>query len=45
MTATRMNDMQGMPPERVADVVYRVAAGEIAFEPGGDVDVRDHAGG
>jgi len=44
VTATRMNDMQGMQPERVADVVYRVAAGEIAFEPGGDVDVREHAG-
>lgn len=43
VTATRMNDMQGMPPERVADVVLRVARGEIAFEPGGDVDVREYA--
>ena len=38
-TATRMNDMQGMPPERVAEVVLRVARGEIEFEPGGDVEV------
>ena len=45
MTATRMNDMQGMPPERVADVVVRVAAGDIEVEPGGDVDMRDHARG
>lgn len=44
VTATRMNDMMGMPPERVADVIYRVAAGEIEVEPGGDVDLRDHAG-
>jgi NAD(P)-dependent dehydrogenase (short-subunit alcohol dehydrogenase family) len=43
VTATRMNDMRGMPPERVADVVYRVAAGEIGVEPGGDVDLRDFA--
>ena len=45
VTATRMNEMQGMPPERVADVVYRVAAGEIDVEPGGDVDMRDYAEG
>ena len=43
VTATRMNDMRGMSPERVADVVYRVAAGEIEVEPGGDVDLRDYA--
>lgn len=42
MTATRMNDMRGMPPERVADVVLRVAVGEIEVEPGGDVDVREY---
>ena len=44
VTATRMNDMRGMPPERVADVIYRVAAGDIAVEPGGDVDLREFAG-
>lgn len=44
VTATRMNDMRGMPPERVAEVIYRVAAGEIQVESGGDVDLRDHAG-
>jgi NAD(P)-dependent dehydrogenase (short-subunit alcohol dehydrogenase family) len=43
VTATRMNDMRGMPPERVADVIRRVAAGEIEVEPGGDVDLRDYA--
>ena len=43
VTATRMNGMRGMPPERVADVIYRVAAGEIEVEPGGDVDLRDYA--
>jgi len=45
VTATRMNDMRGMPPERVADVIVRVAAGEIEVEPGGDVDLRDFAEG
>ena len=45
VTATRMNDMRGMPPERVADVIYQVAAGEIEVEPGGDVDLREHAEG
>jgi NAD(P)-dependent dehydrogenase (short-subunit alcohol dehydrogenase family) len=44
VTATRMNGMRGMPPERVADVIYRVAAGEIEVEPGGDVDLRDDTG-
>ena len=44
-TATRMNDMRGMPPERVADVIFRVASGEIAVEPGGDVDLREYRGG
>ncbi len=44
VTATRMNDMRGMSPERVADVIYRVAAGDIAVEPGGDVDMREFAG-
>ncbi len=43
VTATRMNDMQGMPPERVADVIFRIAAGEIEVEPGGDVDLREFA--
>jgi hypothetical protein len=42
VTATRMNDMQGMSPERVADVIFRIAAGEIEVEPGGDVDLRDY---
>jgi NAD(P)-dependent dehydrogenase (short-subunit alcohol dehydrogenase family) len=44
VTATRMNDMRGMPPERVAEVIVQVAAGQIEVEPGGDVDMRDHAG-
>jgi NAD(P)-dependent dehydrogenase (short-subunit alcohol dehydrogenase family) len=43
VTATRMNDMQGMSPERVADVIFLVAAGEIEVEPGGDVDLREYA--
>ena len=45
VTATRMNDMRGMSAERVADVIYRFAAGEIETEPGGDVDLRDYGEG
>jgi 3-oxoacyl-[acyl-carrier protein] reductase len=44
-TATRMNHMQGMSPDRVAEVVYRVADGDLEVESGGDVDMRDHADG
>jgi len=43
VTATRMNDMRGMSAERVAEVVLRVARGEIEVEPGGDVDMREYA--
>ena len=45
VTATRMNDMHGMPPERVADVVVRIAAGDIPVPSGGDVDMRDYIEG
>lgn len=40
-TATRMNDFRGEPPGRVAEIVLRVARGDVDVEPGGDVDVRD----
>ncbi len=40
-TATRMNDFHGDPPGLVADVVVRVARGELDLRPGADVDVRD----
>jgi 3-oxoacyl-[acyl-carrier protein] reductase len=42
VTATRMNDCRGMPPERVAEVILRVVTGEIETTTGADVDVRDH---
>jgi hypothetical protein len=41
-TATRMNDMTGMPPERVAEIVVRVAAHDLEVPSGGEVDMRDH---
>lgn len=43
VTATRMNDFKGMAPERVADVIVKVARGDLDLEPGADVDVRDFA--
>jgi len=42
VTATRMNEMAGMPPERVAEIVVRVAALDIEVPSGGDVDMRDY---
>jgi len=44
VTATRMNDYEGMAPERVAEIIVRVARGELELEPGADVDLRDFAG-
>ena len=43
VTATRMNDFEGMPPESVAEVVLMVARGELELPPGADIDVRDFA--
>jgi 3-oxoacyl-[acyl-carrier protein] reductase len=43
VTATRMNDFKGMDPARVAEVIVRVARGELELEPGADVDLRDFA--
>ena len=41
VTATRMNDFRGMPPQKVAGVVVTVARGELELPSGADVDVRD----
>jgi NAD(P)-dependent dehydrogenase (short-subunit alcohol dehydrogenase family) len=43
VTATRMNDFEGMPPETVAAVVVRALRGEIDPGPEAEVDVREHA--
>ncbi len=37
--ATRLSGYEGRPPQDVAEVIYRVASGDIGFENGGDVDV------
>ena len=42
VTATRMNDFQGRPPEEVARVVLAIARGDLAAENGADVDMREH---
>lgn len=41
-SATRMNDFVGASPGHVADVVLRVARGELDLEPGADVSLHDH---
>ncbi len=39
VTATRMNEFQGMPPQDVASVILKTAKGEYKLESGSDVDV------
>ena len=39
MTATRMTGYQGVHPEKVAKIIFRVASGEIRRPAGSDVDV------
>lgn len=39
VTATRMNEFQGMPPKDVATIVLNTAKGEYKVESGSDVDV------
>jgi NAD(P)-dependent dehydrogenase (short-subunit alcohol dehydrogenase family) len=39
LTATQLTGNQGRPPEAVADIIFRVAAGKIRVKKGGDVDV------
>ncbi|MBI2650373.1 SDR family oxidoreductase [Candidatus Woesearchaeota archaeon] len=38
-TATRMNNFCGTPPEKVADIVLRVAKGELKADSSKDIDV------
>ncbi|MDO8460482.1 MAG: SDR family NAD(P)-dependent oxidoreductase [Nanoarchaeota archaeon] len=40
--ATRMNDFQGMPPEKVAEVILNVVRGEYILESGDDVNIWDY---
>jgi short-subunit dehydrogenase len=39
VTATRMNEFQGMPPEEVARIIVNTAKGEYDVQSGSDVDV------
>ncbi len=40
--ATQMNDFQGMPPERVAEVIVNLAKGMYNVQSGDDVNIWDH---
>ncbi len=42
VTATQMNDFQGMPPRRVAEVIVNLAKGVYELESGEDVNVWDY---
>jgi len=43
-TATRMTNFQGMPPEKVAEVVVNTAKGRYGTRSGGDVNVWEKVG-
>ncbi len=42
ITATQMNDFQGMPPRRVAEVIVNLAKGVYDLESGDDVNIWDY---
>lgn len=42
LTATRMGGTAGISAEKVAEIVYMAAVGEIAVERGGDLNVYDY---
>ncbi len=42
MTATRMTNFKGVPPEKVAKVVFNTALGKYKVKSGGDIDVWEH---
>ena len=42
LTATKMGNTRGIAPEKVAEIVYKAATGEIALRSGGDLNVFDY---
>ncbi len=42
VTATQMNEFQGMPPERVAEVIVNLAKGIYNVQSGEDVNIWDY---
>lgn len=42
VTATRMNDFQGAPPERVADIILNTAKGNYKLKSGSDVNIWEY---
>jgi len=42
MTATKMTNFQGMPPEKVAEVIVNTAKENLGKNSGDDVDVEDY---
>ncbi len=42
MTATRMTNFKGVPPEKVAQVIFNTAKGKYKVKSGGDIDVWEH---
>ncbi len=42
ITATQMNDFQGMPPSHVAEVIVNLAKGVYNAQSGDDINIRDY---
>jgi 3-oxoacyl-[acyl-carrier protein] reductase len=44
MTATKMTNFKGVPPEKVAAIIVNTAKGKYKTKPGGDVDIWEVLG-
>ena len=42
VTATRMNNFRGLPPEKVAEVIFNAAKGVYKLQSGSDVNIWDY---
>ncbi len=42
MTATRMSNFEGRPPEDVARIIFNTAKGKYKVPHGGDINIWDH---
>ncbi len=42
VTATRMTGFKGVPPEKVAGIIFNAAGGKYKVKSGGDIDVEDY---
>ncbi len=42
VTATRMTNFRGVPPEKVAGIIFNAAVGKYKISSGGDIDIEEY---